>query len=247
MVHFYHIVVLLLSVTTICAQQLPLYEFSSDNHSTSSRMPTDSVLKMYESVTFNAKEFLNGREYKPYHHPQKSTPYLNSDYGTGDLYIDGRVYCNEMLYYDIKLDELILRTYQFPEVYIKLNKSLIDSFTIAFDQLEYHLVKMKFTDNCPFKLEDGFYENVYNGRFKYIVRHTVSTSKEDGYPVYNHIRRHYLSKDSCYYDVSSKKKFVNLFLEHRKAIRRKCKSMHTGYKKMSIHQMVNLIHFAESL
>lgn len=247
MVQCYHIVILLLSVTTVCAQQFPLHEFSSNNPSTSNRFSTDSVLKVYESVTYNDKEFLNGREYKPYHHPQKSTPYLNSNYGTGDLYIDGRVYCKKMLYYDIKLDELILRSYQFPEVYIKLNKAIIDSFTIAFDQLEYHLVKMKFTDNCPLKLADGFYEVVYNGRFKYIVRHTVSTSKEEGYSVYNHIRKHYLSKNSCYYDISSKKKFVALFLEHRKAIKRKCKSMHSGYKKMSVHQMVDLIHFAESL
>jgi len=247
MVQFYHIVILLLSVTTICAQQLPLHELSSNNPSNSSRLPADSVLSIYESATYNEKGFLNGREYKPYHHPQKSTPYLNSNYGTGDLYIDGRAYCNKNLYYDIKLDELILRSYQFPEVYIMLNKAIIDSFTIVFDQLEYHLVKMKFTDNCLLKLEDGFYEMAYNGRFKYIVRHTASTSKEEGYPVYNHVRRHYLRKDSCYYDVSSKKKFLSLFLEHRKIIKNKCKSMHIGYKKMSIHQMVDLIQFAESL
>jgi len=209
---------------------------------------SNTAHKLYSTALQNKHAFINGREYKPYHLPLHETPYLQSVSGVGTIYMNGTAFSNKTLLYDIFKDELIVNHSHINslQTYIQLKKSLIDSFTIAFDKKKYTLIHFK--NNELGNLNAGFYEQLYHSdQVKLIFQHKAKEGKSEALTTYSyHINKHLVYTNKSV-DINSKRKFLSLFPEHKKALKKKISQLNYSYKKLSRYQLIELIKFTESL
>jgi len=208
----------------------------------------DSIKNYYSSKTFNPLGYINGKEYKHYHLPTQSSPYLNSQ-GVGSIFMDGVKYDNLNLIYDIYLDELITVPveYSAQSVFININKSLVDSFQIYVDDKNYNFKNIKINNYKSTGITDGFYETIYSGNFSLIQKHIKTSSQQNSLTIYKKSEIKYLFINGKYHDISTRKKLFSLFKDNIKKLRKKYKQTHTLYKDLQTSQLVELVKYAETL
>nr|WP_319400829.1 hypothetical protein [uncultured Carboxylicivirga sp.] len=206
----------------------------------------DSIKSFYYTTTYNSSNYLNGREYKTYYNPQKTSPLLDGKLGKGIIYKDNVSYSNITMAYDRNQDELLVipNKYISDNVYIKVNKAAVDSFLIELDSKQYLLIYKKFEQNA---LPEGFYEIPYTNKYSLIIKYNTSNLYKDGILTYYPKIERYLLKDKQVYSINRKKTFIVIFPDHKKELRKKIKSFKTPFKRMSNHQIASLTQFAESL
>ncbi|WP_439182149.1 hypothetical protein [Carboxylicivirga taeanensis] len=209
----------------------------------------DTALFLYRKSFDKELNYINGREYKPYHPPLQDNPYLNKTSGMGTIYIDGKSYTNKQLTYDIYKDLLIVipDQIQFSDTYIQINKSLIDSFTISFDKETFHLINYK-VNYRPLGLEPGFYERIHKSNESILlVKHIMASGVDDALTTYRHDTKWFLLYDNRFHDVSRRSELLKLFPDSKKQLKRKMKSISLSYKRMNKHQLVQLANYIDTL
>ncbi|MBR8536803.1 hypothetical protein KDU71_14610 [Carboxylicivirga sediminis] len=221
---------------------------SAQNSPTSS--DTTRALELYQQTFESEFKYINGREYKPYHHPTQDNPFLNSTSGIGSIYMHGKEYAKKQLTYDIYKDLLIVVPdyFKFSNVYVQLKKNEVDSFTISFDRENYQLINYK-KQECPPGLEPGFYQRLYKSdNITLLIKHYVIRGVNNAQTTFRYTTdRFILFNDHYSHNVSTKKKLVALLPEHKKQLRRKIKSINYSYKKMDNSQLIQVIQFIDSL
>ena len=223
--------------------------FATINLTDSIYRPSKETAEMLYKQKFN-KEFgyINGREYKPYFNQLQISPYFESGKGLGSIYTDGRDYKNLFLIYDLNLDELILlpTNPEFSKYYIKINKSTIDSFDIEFLKEKFRLVNFQFPNDSTIELKSGFYEIPYKGKYQYFIKHAVLITKTGAYDDYVYQKKKYLFMNQHFYSIDSKRKFLDLFHQNRKLLKKRIRKMNSWYKDLNNTQMISLIELAET-
>lgn len=207
------------------------------------------ALLLYHQTFDNEFKFINGREYKPYHHPTQDNPFLNSTSGIGSIYMDGKEYTGKQLTYDIYKDLLIVVPdyFKFSNVYVQLKKSEIDSFAIHFDKEYYQLINFK-KQQCPPGLEPGFYQRIYKSDITtLLIKHYVIRGVNNAQTTYRYQTDRFILLNGNSYNVSTKKKLAAIFPKHKKQIKRKIKSINYSYKKMDNAQLFQVIQFIDTL
>ncbi|WP_430814386.1 hypothetical protein [Carboxylicivirga sp. RSCT41] len=215
----------------------------------SSSIHKDSLVQLYNNKFYNELEYINGREYKPYHYPTNETPYLHSKPGTGTIYIDGDEYPKKKLLYDIYKDLLVVNPehYTLSNTYIQLAKSEVDSFTILFENQAYTFISLKDNIIKP-GIKAGYYEQIYySEQTSLLIRHFARRGVDNALPTYSYNTDRYLLKNGRYFNVTSKKKLLSLFPDDKKQLKKKIKSINLSYKKMSNIQLSQLLQFIDTL
>lgn len=236
LIRFYVIFALLSIISPLFAQN-------------SSSPQTDSALFLYHKTFDNELKYINGREYKPYHHPTHQNPFLNATSGIGSIFMHGKEYKKKQLTYDIYKDLLIVIPdyYKFSNVYVQINKSEIDSFTINFDKSVYHFVNYK-VNNCPDGLEPGFYQPIYKSqKSTLLVKHYVISGVNNAITTYRYTTDRFLLNNHKFYNINRKKSLLNLYPDHKKQIKREMKSINYSYKKMTNNQLIHLFNYIDTL
>ncbi len=208
-----------------------------------------TAIDLYNQTVANELEYINGREYKPYHHPTNDNPYLNSTSGIGSIFINGKAYAHKQLTYDIFKDQLIvIPDYsKFSNVYVQIKKSAIDSFVINYENIQYHLVNFKKQD-CQPGLEPGFYEQLYDTKHTVLlIKHYVTRGVNNAITTFSYATDRFLFYNDRFYNVSSKRKLLALFKEDKKGIKRKIRSLNISYKKLNNSQLIRLIQYIDTL
>ncbi|MCU4156644.1 hypothetical protein J1N10_11710 [Carboxylicivirga sp. A043] len=222
---------------------------AQDTSRPSTDTTTDCILQLYKNKFYNELNYIDGREYKPYHYPTNENPYLHSTTGIGTLYINGNEYPKKKVLYDIFKDKLIVNPdfYKFSNTYIELNKNEVDSFKIQFDYRSYMFINFK-KDKQNMGLTPGFYEQIYNSENSaLLIKHFVKRGVNDALPTYSYTTERYLFYGNYYYNITNKKKLLALFPQHKKQLKKKIKSINHSYKKMSPHQLSHLLRFIDTL
>lgn len=217
----------------------------SQNHSQIYNIKNDKILHLYESSIHTQYDYVIGKEYKPYHYYKQDNPYLNSGLGSGYIYYNGRSYRTKIIYYDLFTDEVIININNKTanSNLIQINKTQIDSFSINFGIREYNFTYLK----KPNIIASGFYEIVYNQKLKLIIRHSAKKLKVKSLTTYKHKQTIYLKRNKKFHDISSPKKFLSLFPENSKSLRKKIKLLEVNFKNPSHSKLINLIKYAETL
>ena len=216
---------------------------SQNTNSSNSISDANKGQKLYQSLFDNDLNYINGREYKPYHYPTKDTPYLNGCKGVGSIFIDGEEYSEKQVFYDLYKDDLVVipNHFDFSNVYIEINKSIVDSFHIAFDKEAYSLINIKNNGNNK-GLEPGFYEQIYHKiKVSLLLKHLVKKGNTDGYTTYDYEIKRFLIFQGSHHDITRKKKLLALFPDSKKKVKKAIKSINHSYKKMSNHQLIQLV------
>ena len=168
----------------------------------------------YQSVGI-VDRLINGKEYIPYYFRSKLKPLLN--YGiprSASIILGGRTYNDLSLQYDTYLDELIYtdttRIYKNIVYQIALNKDPIDGFNLYFGSDSLFFRNFSKSREKNFTMEEGFYEVVYNGMSKYIVRHKSAAIEKDGVEEYYYKPAGFVMISDSYTRIRSTRGFLKL-------------------------------------
>ena len=239
-----------LSIIIVCCAFFSVAKAQhKDNPLQENYISSDSAKQLYQSSINKDLAYINGREYKPYHHPRHDNPYLHSQIGTGTIYYNGKAYSKKMIMYDMYKDKLVVNpnVSLFSNVYIEVKKADVDSFTIKFEKFKYTLSKIQLNKNIA-SSNDGYYEILYRSNtLELLKKHRAIYQEKESIPTYVYKTRHYLKSGNKIHDISSKKKFLNLFPEQKKPLKKHIKSINAPFKKFSKSDFIALIKYAETL
>ena len=213
-------------------------------------LESDTIRSLYSKKMHAKTDFILGREYKLYHFNRNNSPFLNSREGEGTIYTQGRTFPDLILSYDIYKDELIINTFfsSITGVNVKLQKARIDSFSMKFinDKI-YHFKHLRNDRKGPNQIASGFYEIPYSGRWQLLYKHYAKKEEDSSNITYIHNTNKYLKINKLYYNIDTKKQFLELFKPHKKLLKKKFRLFNTTYKKLSKLQLIDLLTYAESL
>jgi hypothetical protein len=130
---------------------------------------------------------------------------------------------------------------------VALNRDYISRFVLYFDNDT--LTFRYFSDELDpaFTLEDGFYEVVYDGKYKYLIRHKSARYKLHGMDEYSYKPSGYVMVGDGFTRITSRKQFVNLFSGKSKEINRMITEKSIKIRMADKHQIADILRFYESI
>ena len=223
---------------------------------------------LYKNELLKNYVFLNGREYKLYDVRRKTSPLFGASLGlVGTIFVDGELYPDVVLIYDIYKDKLVYITpYRiFKDCnFIEINQTIVDSFfvevkkasglgSVSFGK-QYRFTKINFPENSNLTLKDGYYEVTDCGEMKLFVQHKAilisdqsADAMENGIYKYIHTLNKILFFNGNYYEINKKRKFVKLFPDKLKAINKKLSSFAIRFDLLNKEQLVETLQFINSI
>lgn len=143
--------------------------------------------------------------------------FLTPESLTGDLTFDGRKYKGLNLKYDIINDELLLAVPYKPVII--LNKEMVDSFTLRYNNRTYNIINMGADSGSVVR---GYVNVLYNGQSALFVKYIkeIQPLAVDG--KYDRItERHkiFVRKDNSIIHIAGKAELMNLLRDKKKEIR----------------------------
>jgi hypothetical protein len=230
--------------------------FSDNNEQINYRAISDCQIS-YLFTAYNKRidasnKLINGRDYIRYYYRSEIKPLLlNEKTRSGSIILNGRKYDNLTLEYDTYLDELIYsdRTKFFfdKSLMIALNKDLVDGFKLYFDNDSLIFRYFKSSEGAKFNLPEGFYEVVYNGNSKYIIKHQSLVTQTESIDEYLYSPADYVMVGENFYRVQSKKGFVKLFGEKSKVIKKFMRTSEIHNRKMNKKQIASVLMFYDTV
>lgn len=210
------------------------------------------VYEFYSAKIEPSYELINGRLSFRYYYRSKFKPILFFDeQHSSSITLKGRNYDNIILNYDTYNDEVIYtdRTrflYNRP-LDVALNKDNIDCFSLCFGDDTLIFRYFSKDSGCNFNLEDGFYEVVYEGGSRYLIKHYSNASERNGIKEFNYSRIYYASVGHGFTKVKSKGQFIRLFGERSDDVRKFVKESGIRIHKDDKSQIIKVLSYYDSL
>jgi hypothetical protein len=175
--------------------------------------------------------------------------FLFTDYFLpGTVSIDGKTFKNLLIRYDIYSDEIMIPVNL--EEIVQLNKEMIDSFSIAFENKVHRFIKIQEETFNGLKGYKGYFNVLYNKESALYIkfRKEISpdiTDKSDGEFIVAH--KVYLVKDKIVYPIMTKNDlFIALNIE-KVQIKNYLKSNKLRVSKKSPESFIPVIRFYDSI
>ena len=254
MLRIIHIVIFILLLIPVSGQQ-----FITLTGETGTK-PDYNVITDYQKVYLNAlylrevdksDELINGREYIPYYFKSNIRPLLFEDKKrSGSLIFNDRQYKNLALEYDTYLDQLIYsdssKLIEDKQFKIALNKDLVEGFSLIFKDDSMKFRYFRSDGPVKFNLPDGFYEVVYDGKTKCIIRHQSFLGYKDGVVVYPYSRAEYIMVDQNFIRVKSSKSFIKLFGKESDAIRKFMRTNRIHFRRAGKNEIATVLRYYDT-
>jgi hypothetical protein len=168
------------------------------------------------SDTIELQILNNGRAWRNLYYKIKGDQFLYSpEFLPGSVTIEGRTFNNLKLKYDIYNDELIMITDN--GIIIQLNKEMVASFSVIFDDV-YSFKKL---EADTLNSLSGYVNVLYDGNTSLYVKYRkeiLQLAVENKYDMFNQINRIYVRKDGVLSRVDSKREFLNLFKDKKQQL-----------------------------
>jgi hypothetical protein len=190
--------------------------------------------------------FFNGRIWRNYYSMVEEDQFLFSkEFLPGTVIMRGRTYPDVMILYDIYKDE-ILTPYK-PVGILQLNKEMVDSFSIIFQNKKYSFARIQ--DSTASGL-NGYFNVLYNGKTKLIVKYLKKIEKLEAKgenDKFYQLTRIYLIKDDLVYPVTGKNDLIKAYNENKKLVRDFIKKNHLMISKDDPDSFIPVLGFTDSL
>jgi hypothetical protein len=212
----------------------------------------DYLFRVYNQRMDNSDEMINGREYFPYYYKSEINPLLFSGKKrSGSLLMNGEKYDNLSLDYDTYLDEVIYsdntKFFYNKSLVIAVNSEQVDGFNLYFgdDSLTFKNLRSGFDVN--YNLPEGFYEVVYDGTSKYIIKHKSTISKEKSMNVYLYSPTAYVMAGGDFSKLRSKRGFIKLFGIRSEEIRKFIRSNDVQIRRGEKNKIASVLRYYDTL
>ena len=215
-------------------------------------LETINIHSLYSGRIEAPQELINGKEYEPYYTRSKFKPLLFADLSRNASIITGsRRYDNLTLQYDTFLDEVIYtdtsRTinYMFPQ--IALNKNIIDGFNLYFQNDSIIFKYFRLPELLDENLNEGFYEVVYEGNSRFIIKHESTFYVREGLDNYKYSPKKYISTGNEFRKIKNARDFIRLFGENSGDIKQYLQLTGIKIKKADKSQIIGVLKYYDSL
>ncbi|MCF0071999.1 hypothetical protein LZD49_16085 [Dyadobacter sp. CY261] len=206
------------------------YAQSALAKASSARETAAYPVSVYKNATSISQNLYNGRQYYVYdvrmeeHQFFEQRRWLN-----GMVLYDGQQFDSIPMLYDIFHDEVVIRHFNGDHVLLQSVK--VDSFIVD----NHHFARLDAGKDINPQMRTGFYDIVYGGKSRTIVRRTKSRQEKivdkrviAYYPEKNFF---YVFKGDRYYSVHTKKSALELFPEHKRELRRVLRENKIKFRK----------------
>lgn len=249
---------IILGSIPLSAQNGNLLKINSFNDSRNSDL-TSLITRQIEYIrnVYSAKveapgEIINGKEYEPYYARSEVKPILfMAKARTASIITKTRRYNNLTLQYDTFLDEAIYtdksRTINFRFPQIALNKDIVDGFNLYFEDDSIIFRNFRLPECTEKNLKEGFYEVVYEGNTRYIIKHESFFYQRQGWNNYKYSPKNYISTGGEFHKIKNKKSLLILFGEKSDDIKTYMHAAGIRIKNARKDQILSIIKFYDSL
>jgi len=156
----------------------------------------------------------NGRVWRNLYYKVRENQFLYSkSYLPGSVSIEGTTFRNVNLLYDIYTDEII--THTFNGSFLQLNKEMVDSFSIVFDNTKRYFFR---TDIDTIKGYNGYLNILYTGKSSLHVKYKKEIellAVDRKFDEFYQIHKIFLLRDSVINPVNSRRDLFLLFGEDK--------------------------------
>jgi len=159
--------------------------------------------------------FIIGYNYNPITNNEVNHPYFKENkWSNGSLVYQGIAYSVRGLKYDIEIDKLIYLWYGKDNTMncVALDENFIWEFSILNSTLRYYN-GLKYDSGK--KLKAGYYEVVYDGKLKFLVRNEKSKTMND----FNSSTDMFLLKDGIVISVNGMSKLISQLKDKEKVVK----------------------------
>ena len=188
----------------------------------------------------------NGRLWRNRYYKVKEDQFLFSrEFLPGSVTIDGKSFNNISVRYDIYNDEIMTVTNH--GAILQLNKEMVDSFNIIFENKPYYFTKMAEDSLKGFK---GFMNVLYKGKTALYVKYKKEIellAVEKKFDLFYQIHRIYFVKDNLVHLINTKRELLNLLGDYKLQIKGFIKKSKLKVTKKEPESFIPVVKFYESL
>lgn len=204
------------------------------------------VIKSHPDSIKENQVLYNGRIWQNMYVTTQGDQFLFSkEFLPGALSISGKTFTAINLKYDIFKDEIL--TPADTGGILQLNKELVDSFSLSFQNKIYHFLKIK-EDSLN---DTGNYFNVlYKGKTTLYISYSKKIDKlsvEGKYDKFYQIVRIYFKKDNKAYLLNSKGDLIKVLAEHKAMIKKFIKDNRLNITDKEPESFIPVIRYYDSL
>ena len=187
--------------------------------------------------------FVIGYNYNQVTNSESNHPYFKENkWAKGSLVYQGLYYSVEGLKYDIEIDKLIYLMYDKDNTMngVALDENFIREFSILNSTFRYY---KNLKNDKGRKLKTGYYEVVYDGKLKFLVRSEKSKTMND----FSSSTDLFLLKDGTMIGISSMSKLVRELKNKEKTIKEFIKNNSLTLNKSDYSSASKVLKFYENL
>ena len=163
----------------------------------------------------------------------------------GSISINKKTFNNLWVKYDIFSDEII--TPLNDEYVLQLNKEMVDSFSLTFENRTYRFIKIP--NDSPEGVS-GYVQLLFNGHSRFFVKYKKSISYFDAKKANGQFSQDFtmfLDKGDIVYQINNKNDLYDVFQEKKKQIREYIKKNKLKVTKKSPESFVPVIRFYDNI
>ena len=213
----------------------------------STAQPAYSYINVSKEDTLDENQILfNGRLWRNLYNKIKEDQFLFSkDFLPGSITIGGETFKDVSVRYDIYNDEIMTPTNH--GLILRLNKEMVDSFSINFQNTNWHFTKIP---EDSVKILKGYVNVLYSGKSSLYVRYKKEVellAVDRKYDRFYQTHKIYFVKDNIVYLVSGKREFFKLMGDDKQQVRNFIKKNKLSLSRVKPESFVPVIQFYDSL
>jgi hypothetical protein len=197
--------------------------------------------------TINENQFLyNGRIWRNLYPTIKENQFLFSkEFLAASVTIRGKTFSDVRIKYDIFTDEII--TPFAPAGMLQLNKLMVDSFSLIFQNKNYHFIRIP-DGNTAFP--GGFYHVVYKGKNTLYARYTKKIEKladKEEFDKFYPINRIYIEQEGKLFNIAGKNDLFRVLNVSKKEVRQFMRENNTRISNEDPFSYIPFLRFIDDL
>jgi hypothetical protein len=229
----------LLLYTLVCSVQTNAQLNSAD--STALKNSIAGAINLHNTTLAENIHLYNGPENAGYNHLAAGTPYFLADeLQNGTVLYDGTYYQNVSMLYDLVQDNVVILQYAenksgASEEYKKIMRQDLVKNKISWFTLPGREFVRLAADSSAIGMPEGFYERMYNGKVKLLVKRSKKYVEEvkgqDLERRYDLTTNYYIQQNGKYYPVKSAKSLPGIFKDRKKEVNSFYRNNRKKYKR----------------
>lgn len=205
-----------------------------------------SLILVKQDTLLKDQLLYNGRIWRNKYYRIRENEFLFSkDFLYGSLTINEQEFNNLSIRYDIYNDEIMIQTNH--GVILQLNKEMVDSFNIVFNNETFRFARIQEDSLKGFK---GYVNVLYKGRSSLFVKYKKEIdllAVDNKFDLFFQTHRIYLMKDNNVFPVSSKGNLLKLLSEDKEQIRNYIKKNKLKVSRTKPQSFVPVIKFYDNI